>query len=137
MADDMQPQYVQAYKDATDNLMYLKKEQLQLTYYTWLLLAAIYILADKLSPNAQSFLEVGAAFVGLFSVMLLWSFQRSMSQFRRRLRALYNKFFDKADHVPFVLNADDHYLVVGLLMAACLVASGFTIYLIETIPNPT
>src|SRR4051794_36925463 len=39
----MPAQHAQAYKDATDNLIYLKKEQVQITYYTWLLLAALYL----------------------------------------------------------------------------------------------
>ena len=136
MAEDMPQQYAQAYKDAVDNLIYLKREQFQVTYFTWLLLAALYILSGKASPNARSFLEMGAGLVGLFSVGTLLSFHRSMSGFRKRLRAIYDKFFDKPDHATFVLNAEDHYHVVGLLIAACLVASGFTIYLIETIPNP-
>src|SRR5262245_57754552 len=32
--DNMSPQVAQAYKEATDNLMYPKKEQVQMTYYT-------------------------------------------------------------------------------------------------------
>src|SRR5205814_8368182 len=45
MSPDMKPHVAQAYKDACDNLIYLKKEQFQVTYYTWLLLAALFILS--------------------------------------------------------------------------------------------
>jgi hypothetical protein len=41
---EMSPQKVQAYKDATDNLIYLKKEQLRIVYYTILALTASYTL---------------------------------------------------------------------------------------------
>jgi hypothetical protein len=40
----MSSQKVQAYKDATDNLIYLKKEQLRIVYYTILALTASYTL---------------------------------------------------------------------------------------------
>ena len=97
--DEMPNQHVQAYKDATDNLLYLKKEQLQLTYYTWLLLAALYVLSGKASPNARAFLEVGTGVVGLFSVLMLWGFQTSMKRLRSRLRTLYDRYFDKDEQI--------------------------------------
>jgi hypothetical protein len=43
-----------AYKDAVDNLIFLKKEQFQVSYYTWLLLAAIYILSQNATTSNET-----------------------------------------------------------------------------------
>ena len=125
---DMPPQVVQAYKDATDNLMYLKKEQVQITYYTWLLLAALYILAgnQQTSDNAKAFLGAGTIIVGVASVIFIWSFHRSMAKFRARLRHLYSIYFDKDQRENLALDASNHYVMSFVLSAVCVIASFFT-----------
>jgi hypothetical protein len=125
---NMPNQVVHAYKDATDNLMYLKKEQVQITYYTWLLLAALYVLSrnQQTSDNAKAFLATGTILVGVASISFICSFHRSMAGFRRRLRTLYSKYFDADERQELNLDASDHYLMTFLLSAACFMASGFT-----------
>src|SRR5689334_4535038 len=79
----MNPQQAQAYKDATDNLIYLKREQLQLTYYTWLLLAALYILSRQLtSSDIATILKIGVGAVTAGSISILWGFQIAINRFR-------------------------------------------------------
>src|SRR6266576_466890 len=70
---NMPTQHVQAYKDACDNLIYLKREQFQITYYTWLLLAALYILAHSADGTTRIVLLVGTLVVGALSIWTLWS----------------------------------------------------------------
>jgi hypothetical protein len=128
----MTPQLAQAYKDATDNLMYLKKEQVQITYYTWALLAALYLISKNQDINTamKAVLAVGSLAVGGFSSYIIWSFHRSMAAFRRRLRHIYKTFFDEEQRRNLGLNADDHYSLTILLIAVCLIASVFTVVLI-------
>jgi hypothetical protein len=69
----MAPQQAQAYKDATDNLMFLKHEQVEITYYTWLLLAALYLLSKGVNPNDKLILLAGVIAVLILSVVFVWS----------------------------------------------------------------
>ena len=87
MASEMKPHVSQAYKDACDNLIYLKKEQFQVTNYTWLVLAALYILSRKFTAGTVgNDLLIGGAFVvGIVSLLVLWDFQSSIERFRNRL----------------------------------------------------
>jgi hypothetical protein len=126
----MNPQQAQAYKDATDNLIYLKREQLQLTYYTWLLLAALYILSRQLtSSDIATILKIGVGAVTAGSISILWGFQIAINRFRARLAHIYEKHFDEPDRTGMGLNAaDSHVGVVIILTLVCLVAGGFTYY---------
>jgi hypothetical protein len=140
MAQKMETHVVQAYKDACDNLMYLKKEQFQVTYYTWLLLAALYILARGL-PAARMVLLIGALVVGALSIGTLVHFQRAMGRFRERLNQIYRLYFTPQEVQGLGLDATSkHPYVVRVLGATCAVASIFTawaIYLLGTMTVPS
>ena len=124
----MSAQQAQAYKDATDNLIYLKREQFQITYYTWLLLAALYILSKQVRPDEKATIAAGIFVVGVASIATLWTFQSAINQFRRRLNYIYQTYFDEADRGGMGLSAKEaHYGVVAMLTAVCLIASVFTL----------
>jgi len=131
----MPSQHVQAYKDATDNLMFLKREQVQITYYTWLLLASLYILAQQATEDAKAFLQAGCVVVCAYAVIMLWDMHGSMSGFRKRLRHIYSTYFSPDERGQLCLDARDHYMFVLILTLVCLVASGFTIYMIGALPS--
>ncbi|MBR1241592.1 hypothetical protein JQ620_15795 [Bradyrhizobium sp. AUGA SZCCT0274] len=132
----MNPQQAQAYKDATDNLIYLKREQFQVTYYTWLLLAALYILSRQLKSDILV-LQVGVVAVTAASIAILWTFQRNINRFRERLNYIYGKYFDEAERKGLGLNATDpHRGVVLFLTLVCVVAGGFTLKVMLSSPVP-
>jgi hypothetical protein len=103
----MSAQKVQAYKDATDNLIYLKKEQLRIVYYTILALAAVYALAkaSNATENLKAFFIFCSFAVTLFSVFWVWQFQISMRKFRTRLVGLYAESFTDEERTVLRLEA--------------------------------
>jgi len=131
-AKQMGPNVAQAYKDATDNLIYLKRDQFQVTYYVWLMLAALYILSNGRSPGEKLFLQGGAALVGFLSVSLVWNFHASMEKFRSRLNSIYQNYFnDDEQRILQLEGANPHCFVTFLLTLSCVFASFFTIYLMK------
>ncbi len=133
----MPSQHVQAYKDACDNLIYLKKEQFQVTYYTWLLLAALYVLSRDFECCGKLLLCVGAVVVGILSFSVLRHFQAGIERFRERLKYIYGKYFGTAERQGLALDATTkHRTVVRVLYAACFVASAFTVVAIYLSPMP-
>jgi hypothetical protein len=128
----MTPQVAQAYKDATDNLIFLKREQFQITYYTWLLLAALYILSQRPNLNERAFLQAGVICVGVLSVTLIWSFYSSVKKFRLRLDSIYHTYFTQIERTDLQLEAaEPRVFVCWLLTAACIIASCFTLKIID------
>ncbi len=131
---DMPSAVAQVYKDATDNLIYLKREQVQITYYTWLLLAAVYILSrNHQSVCAQTGLSIGSILVGFFSIAFILSFYRSMRKFRGRLNQIYNStYFTAEQRTALHLHAGKHRFVTTLLAFICAVASLFIFLIIAS-----
>jgi hypothetical protein len=126
MASDMKPHVVQAYKDACDNLIYLKKEQFQVTYYTWLVLAALYILS-RAFPAAKGILVGGTCVVGLLSFVVLWHFQNGIERHRNRLAHIYEDYFTKDECWRLGLDATSkHRTACAILSLAVVVAAAFT-----------
>lgn len=127
----------QAYKEACDNLMYLKKEQFQVTYYTWALLAALFLLSSSF-PRGRPILFFGAFAVGILSVLTLIYFQRSLKKFRLRLAFIYGEYFSDEERTGLFGSAHAparrklRYAFV-LLCLTCSIGSVFTAWAI--IPN--
>ena len=138
MVEHMPPQHVQAYKDACDNLIYLKKEQFQVTYYTWLLLAALYVLSRDFGCCGKLLLSGGALVVGILSFAVLRHFQAGIERFRKRLDFIYDKYFrakEEGEDEGLGLDAATrHRTVVRVLYAACFAASIFTLLAIYLSP---
>jgi hypothetical protein len=123
----MTAQQAQAYKDACDNLIYLKREQFQVTYYTWLVLAALFILSKQVPQQPKLILMGGVVICGLLSVGTLLSFKKSITRFRKRLNFIYQTYFDERERTELGLEADEpHSDVVSILMATCALAAVFT-----------
>lgn len=103
----MSPQMVQAYKDATDNLIYLKKEQMQINYYTVAALAALYILSysQYSTANLKAFFIVCSIALTIFSIYVIWDYQVSMIKFRTRLSYLYDQYFTVDERTGMRLEA--------------------------------
>ncbi|MEH2503700.1 hypothetical protein V1290_002511 [Bradyrhizobium sp. AZCC 1578] len=135
-APDMKPHVGQAYKDACDNLIYLKKEQFQVTYYTWLVLAALYILS-RAFPVAKEVLVWGTCAVGFISFFVLLNFQSSIERHRKRLASIYEDYFTERERKRLGLDATStHRLVCGILSLAVLGATAFTAWVVYQPPAP-
>lgn len=120
--------------------MFLKREQVQITYYTWLLLAALYVLSrsETASQGNKLILAAGVVLVGALSISVVVIFQLSMNRFRKRLNAVHQTYFTERDRKALHLDAQSqHLLVTVLLIAVCVVASIFTFSVIvaNAIPN--
>jgi hypothetical protein len=129
ISSDMKPHVAQAYKDACDNLIYLKKEQFQVTYYTWAVLAALYILSRALPAGdlMKYFLLAGTFLVGFVSLYVLWDFRRSVERFRERLANIYEDYFTKLECKRLGLDASrKHRNIWGILSFSVLAATSFT-----------
>jgi hypothetical protein len=140
ISPDMKPHVAQAYKDACDNLINLKKDQLQVTYYTWLMLAALYLLARALpaEPYVREALLGGTVLVGFFSACILLSFQRSIGRFCERLARIYKDYFTQSERERLGLDATNkHRLTGGILVSSVLIAAAFTICAIFLTPPAT
>lgn len=134
MASEMKPHVSQAYKDACDNLIYLKKEQFQVTNYTWLVLAALYILSRKFTAGTVgNDLLIGGAFVvGIVSLLVLWDFQSSIERFRNRLAHVYEDYFTKGECERLGLDAKSkHRYISAILSFAVVVATAFTAWAVR------
>jgi hypothetical protein len=140
MAQEMKSNVVQAYKDACDNLIYLKKEQFQITYYTWLVLAALYILSSRFTPG-KLVLFYGTLVVALVSILTLFNLQHEIERFCKRLSYIYAEYFEKDDREGLGFNTTTrHWVVTVMLSLTSAVAAGFTAWAIygpDTPSGPT
>jgi hypothetical protein len=137
ISSDMRPHVAQAYKDACDNLIYLKKEQFQVTYYTWLVLAAFYVLS-RAFPGIKTELLWATCALGFLSIFILTDFQRAMKRFRDRLANIYADYFTKSERERLRLDAtSSHWFIAGILYLSVVVATFFTAWAVyQPLANP-
>jgi len=131
----MLPQMVQAYKDATDNLIFLKKQQWQVTNYLFIAEAAIFILSREVGPNPRAFLEMLTIPTALIAVGVLWMMQWSMTKFRKRLAFIYENYFAKDQQEIMELHVTKDAFFEGsfitfVLTLAALAAGIFTFVIV-------
>ena len=87
-----------AYKDAVDNIIFLKRQQWLVTNYVLLLYAAIFLI----SAHYFSRTDVARNWLGVITIAAfvvhwwtLHSFQRSIEAFRNRLAWVYRTYFSE------------------------------------------
>jgi lysylphosphatidylglycerol synthetase-like protein (DUF2156 family) len=131
---EMKPNVVQAYKDACDNLIYLKKEQFQITYYTWLVLAALYLLSRSFVPGT-TVLFYGTFVVGILSIVTLIYFHLAIGRFSKRLDHIYADYFTDEERTRLCLETTiGHWFVMIILVLTAAVATLFTAWAISLAP---
>ena len=89
-----------AYRDAVDNIVFLKRQQWLATNYVLLLYVAIFVISAHYFSRtdvARNWLGVItiAAFVAHWCVLHL--FQRSIEKFRNRLAWIYRSYFSEEE----------------------------------------
>ena len=96
-----------AYRDAVDNILFLKRQQWLATNYVLLLYAAIFLI----SAHYFSRTDVARNWLGVITIAafvihwwMLHSFQRSIETFRNRLVWVYRTYFSEEEraglHLP-------------------------------------
>jgi len=92
------------YKDALDNLVFLKEQQWAITKYALTAYGALFAAVKILHDAAYKGLLIFAVWlVFAFSAIMLGSFTHGMRRFRRRIRRIYRRFFEREERDRFGL----------------------------------
>jgi hypothetical protein len=96
-AERQMPKHVEvAYRDAVDNIVFLKRQQWLATNYVLLLYAAIFVISAHFFSRTDAARNwLGVLTIAAFVVhwWMLHIFQRSIEKFRNRLAWLYTTYF--------------------------------------------
>lgn len=122
--DEISKQFDTLYKDAIDNLRFLKTQEWSATNYTLVLQGAIFALIDRAGPNMRSFLVVALIVIPAIAVLVILQAETSMAKFRNRLNYIYQHHFDARERKALGLQAKPHYLFPILLSGVCIFVPG-------------
>jgi len=109
-AERQMPEHVAAaYRDAVDNILFLKRQQWLATNYVLLLYAAIFVI----SAHYFSRTDVARNWLGVITIAafvvhwwMLHSFQLSIAKFRNRLVWVYRSYFSNEERVGLDLRLE-------------------------------
>jgi hypothetical protein len=112
-AERQMPEHVAAtYRDAVDNILFLKRQQWLATNYVLLLYAAIFVI----SAHYFSRTDVARNWLGVITIAafvvhwwMLHSFQLSIAKFRNRLDWIYTTYFSEQERVGLDLRGPRPY----------------------------
>ena len=122
-------QFDTLYKDAVDNLRFLKTQEWSTTNYTLAAQAAIFALMDKAGPNMRPFLMTALVSTAIIAVVIIWQAELSMAKFRQRLNYIYQRHFDANEQDELKLDAKPHYFFPILLSGVCILTGGVVLFL--------
>jgi hypothetical protein len=96
-AEREMPRHVEAaYKDAVDNIMFLKRQQWIATNYALLIYAAIFVISAEYFSRtdfARNTLGIIAIVTFFVHCYVMTSFQQAIEKFRARLYWIYQTYF--------------------------------------------
>jgi hypothetical protein len=109
-AERQMPEHVAAaYRDAVDNILFLKRQQWLATNYVLLLYAAVFVI----SAHYFSRTDVARNWLGVITIAafvvhwwMLHLFQFSIAKFRNRLGWIYNNYFSEQERVGLDLRLE-------------------------------
>jgi hypothetical protein len=117
------------YKDAVDNLRFIKQQEWTVTRYALTAYAALFAVA-KIAPNASDkiFLIAATCLVALFSLMILCSLLDSLEKFRSRIGWVYKNYFSCDEREGLRLSEpkgifNTYGFIVGLMIVSLLGAA--------------
>jgi cellobiose-specific phosphotransferase system component IIC len=97
-AERQMPWHVEAaYKDAADNIIFLKRQQWVATNYALLVYAAIFVISAQYFSRtdfARNALGIVAIATFLTHCYIMFAFQRAIDKFRSRLHWIYRTYFN-------------------------------------------
>ena len=122
-------QFDTLYKDAVDNLRFLKTHQWLATNYAALAQAAIFAVTGKAGPNYRALLVTASIIVAILSIYSIWLAENSMAKFRLRLNYIYQRYFDEMEREELKLDAQATYFFPAMLSLVCLFACCVNLFL--------
>ena len=138
-AERQMPEHVEvAYRDAVDNIVFLKRQQWLATNYVLLLYAAIFVIsAHYFSRTDVTRNWLGAITIAAFVVhwWMLHLFQRSIEKFRNRLAWIYSTYFSEEERAGLDVRLEprsywyEPEVYIGLLAVSLVGAVLTAIYL--------
>lgn len=122
-----------AYKDAVDNIIFLKRQQWVATNYAILVYAAIFVISATYFSRTD-FARNTLGIVALVTLGIHWYmiylFQRAINRFRRRLDWIYQTYFSREERVGMDLPLEpqdrEQWEVASALILVSLVGAVFT-----------
>src|ERR1700757_2863306 len=109
-AERLMPEHIgAAYRDAADNIIYLKRQQWLATNYVLLLYVAIFVI----SAHYFSRTDVARNWLGVLTIAafvihwwMLHSLQRTIATFRSRLDWMYSAYFSAEERAGLDVQAE-------------------------------
>src|SRR6266540_3706547 len=95
-----------AYKDAVDNIIFLKRQQWVATNYALLVYAAIFVISAEYFSRtdfARNSLGIIAIAVFVIHCYVIFVFQRAVDKFRSRLYWIYRAYFNREEQAGLEL----------------------------------
>jgi hypothetical protein len=96
-AERQMPGHVEgAYRDAVDNIIFIKRQQWTATNYALLIYAAIFVISDQYFSRtdfARNSLGIIAVVVFFTHWYMMYLFQQTIEKFRSRLYWIYSTYF--------------------------------------------
>jgi hypothetical protein len=129
------PRHVEAaYKDAVDNIIFLKRQQWIATNYAVLIYAAIFVISAQyfsrtdFARNALGIIAIITFFVHCYVMTL---FQATIEKFRSRLYRIYGTYFTTEERSDFDLPTGpksfwDQWEIAGWLVVVSLIGCVLT-----------
>ncbi len=123
------------YKEAVDNILFLKRQQWTITNHALVAFAAVVAVSRGANNVETTLLTLLAAAAWLYAVACMLHTQMTMTKYRLRLTHIYQKYFHKEEKDQFVLWSSAptfNYtpMFVWGLVAANTLALAATLYLI-------
>ena len=120
------PVHVEAtYKEAVDNVMFLKRQQWVATNYAILVYAAIFVISSQYFSRtdfARNSLGVIAIVVFVVHCYMMYLFQRETEKFRTRLYWIYRTYFNGEERagldLPLGSSPGQREVAVGLILVS-------------------
>ena len=136
-AAQQMPEHVgTAYKDAVDNIIFLKRQQWLATNYALLVYAAIFVIsAHYFSRTDLSRNWLGVLTIATFAVhwCMLHLFQRAIEKFRNRLSWIYKTYFSAGERAGLQMEPRSFWytpeLYIGLIAVSFVGAVLTAVYL--------
>jgi hypothetical protein len=136
-SERLMPEHIgAAYRDAVDNIIFLKRQQWLVTNYVLLLYAAIFIISAHYFSRtdvARNWLGI-VALVGFFiHWYMMVSFQRAIEKFRSRLYWIYRTYFNAEEQTRLDLSVAPEPFWVQWQVAGGLVLVSFVGFILTAI----
>src|SRR5215472_5345949 len=125
-AERQMPEHVRAaYRDAVENIFFLKRQQWLATTYVLLLYVAIFVISARFFSRTDATRNwLGVLTIAAFAVhwRMLHTFQRSIERFRNRLVWLYTTYFSEEERAGLDLRLGSRSYWYEPEVYICLIA---------------